>query len=48
MPRLTGLEPSETSFLMRLVFSRIRKVLGKEVDSDALYCPVPAPSIMRR
>jgi hypothetical protein len=26
MPRIAGLEPSATSFLMRQVFARIRKV----------------------
>ena len=41
MARITGLEPCETSFLMRLVFSRIRKVLGKDLTPYKIQARVP-------
>jgi hypothetical protein len=41
MPRITGLEPRETSFLMRRVFSRIRKLLGKDLTPYKIQARVP-------
>jgi hypothetical protein len=41
MARITGLEPSETSVVMRLVFSRIRKVLGKDLTPYKIQARVP-------
>jgi hypothetical protein len=41
MPRITGLEPRETSFLMRQVFSRVQKVLGKNLTPHKIQARVP-------
>jgi hypothetical protein len=41
MPRISGLEPRETSFLMRQVFARIRKILGKDPTPYKIQARVP-------
>ena len=41
MPRITGLEPRDTSFLMRQVFARIRKILGKDLTPYKIQARVP-------
>jgi hypothetical protein len=41
MARLTGLEPNDTSFLMRRVFARIRRILGKEPTPYKIQARVP-------
>ncbi len=41
MARITGVEPEHTSFLMRQVFSRVRKVLGKEITPHKIQARVP-------
>ena len=41
MPRIIGLEPRSTSFLMRQVFGRIRKILGKDLTPYKIQARVP-------
>ena len=41
MARITGLEPSQTPLLMRLVLSRIRKLLGKDLTPYKIQALVP-------
>lgn len=41
MPRITGLEPGNTSFLMRQVFRHIRKLLGKDLTPQKIAARVP-------
>jgi hypothetical protein len=41
MARIIGLEPRETSFLMRQVFSRIRKLLGRDLTPYKIQARVP-------
>lgn len=41
MPRIIGLAPRDTSFLMRQVFARIRKILGKDLTPYKIQARVP-------
>jgi hypothetical protein len=41
MARITGIEPNEASFPMRLVFGRIRKLLGKDLTTYKIQARVP-------
>ena len=41
MPRITGLEPHNTSFLMRQVFQQIRKVFHKDLTPYKIQARVP-------
>ena len=41
MPRIAGLEPSQTSLPMRMVFGRIRKLLGKDLTPYKIQARVP-------
>ena len=41
MPRIAGLEPSQTSLPIRLVFGRIRKLLGKDLTPYKIQARVP-------
>ena len=41
MARLEGLDPNKTSFLMRYVFRRVRKVLGKDLTPQKIQARVP-------
>ena len=41
MARIAGLEPSHTSFLMRQVFGRVRKLLGKDLTPQKIQARVP-------
>jgi hypothetical protein len=41
MARVEGLDPKETSFLMRLVFGRVRKMLGKDLTPQKIQARVP-------
>jgi hypothetical protein len=41
MARIAGFEPNHTPFLMRLVFGRIRKLLGKDLTPYKIQARVP-------
>ena len=41
MARIAGLDPSKTSLPMRLVFGRIRKLLGKDLTPYKIQARVP-------
>jgi hypothetical protein len=41
MPRIAGLDPNRTPFFMRLVFGRIRKLLGKDLTPYTIQARVP-------
>lgn len=41
MSRLAGIQPETTSFLMRQVFSRVRKMLGKDLTPHKIQARVP-------
>jgi hypothetical protein len=41
MARLEGIEPSKTSFLMRLVFKQVHKVFGKDLTPQKIVARVP-------
>ena len=41
MARITGLEPNQTSFLMRQLFGRVRKLLGKDLTPQKIQARVP-------
>ena len=41
MARLEGIDPNKTSFLMRLVFKRVRKMLGKDLTPQKIQARVP-------
>lgn len=41
MARITGLEPRDTPFLIRRVFGRIRKILGKDLTPYKVQARVP-------
>ena len=41
MSRITGLDPKDTSFFMRQVFTRIRKILGKDLTPYKIQAKVP-------
>ena len=41
MARVEGLDPNETSFLMRQVFKRVRKMLGRDLTPQKIAARVP-------
>ncbi|HKV05272.1 MAG TPA: hypothetical protein VJO53_09225 [Candidatus Acidoferrales bacterium] len=41
MARVEGIEPEKTSFLMRQVFKRVRKLLGKDLTPLKIQARVP-------
>jgi hypothetical protein len=41
MARIEGVDPNQTSFLMRQVFRKIRKVLGRELTPQKIQARVP-------
>jgi hypothetical protein len=41
MARVEGVDPSKTSFLMRLVFSKVRKLLGRDLTPQKIVARVP-------
>ena len=41
MARLEGIDPNKTSFLMRPVFRRTRKMLGKDLTPQKIQARVP-------
>lgn len=41
MARIEGVDPSKTSFLMRLVFGKVRKILGKDLTPQKIQARVP-------
>ena len=41
MPRIAGIDPAKTSFVMRQVFSRVRKRLGKDLTPHKIQARVP-------
>ena len=41
MARITGLESHQTPFLIRQVFGRIRKILGKDLTPYKIQARVP-------
>lgn len=41
MARIAGVDPRNTSFLMRQVFRQVRKVLGKDLTPHMIQARVP-------
>jgi hypothetical protein len=41
MARVAGIEPKQTSFLMRQIFKRVRKVLGRDITPQKIVARVP-------
>ena len=41
MARVEGVDPKKTSFLMRQVFKRVRKRLGKDLTPQKIQARVP-------
>ena len=41
MARVEGIDPKKTSFLMRYVFKRVRKMLGKDLTPQKILARVP-------
>jgi len=41
MARIEGIDPKQTSFLMRQVFSRVRKTLGRDLTPQKIAARVP-------
>ncbi len=41
MARVEGVDPKQTSFLMRLVFNRVRKMLGRDLTPQKIAARVP-------
>jgi hypothetical protein len=41
MARVEGVDPKSTSFLMRLVFGKVRKVLGRDLTPQKIIARVP-------
>ena len=41
MARLDGIDPNKTSFLMRQVFTRVRKIFGKDLTPQKISARVP-------
>ena len=41
MARVSGVDPQKTSFLMRLVFRRVRKILGRDLTPQKIQARVP-------
>lgn len=41
MARVTGIDPEQTSFLMRQVFKKVRKLLGRDLTPQKIQARVP-------
>ena len=41
MARVEGLDPKKTSFLMRQIFGRVRKLFGKDLTPQKIQARVP-------
>ena len=41
MARVTGIDPAQASFLMRQVFKRVRKALGRDLTPQTIQARVP-------
>jgi hypothetical protein len=41
MTRISGVDPKKTSFLMRQVFRKVRKMLGRELTPQKIQARVP-------
>jgi len=41
MARVEGVDPKKTSFLMRQVFSRVRKMVGRDLTPTKIQARVP-------
>ena len=41
MARIEGVDPKQTSFLMRLVFRKVRKMLGRDLTPQKISARVP-------
>ncbi len=41
MARVEGVDPKQTSFLMRQVFSKVRKLLGRDLTPMKIQARVP-------
>lgn len=41
MARIAGVEPEKTSFLMRQVFKKVRKLVGKDLTPQKIQARVP-------
>ena len=41
MARIAGVEPAQTSFLVRQVFRKVRKVVGRDLTSQKISARVP-------
>ena len=41
MTRMEGVDPKQTSFLMRQVFKKVRKILGRDLTPQRIQARVP-------
>jgi hypothetical protein len=41
MARIEGVDPKQTSFLMRFVFNKVRKMLGRDLTPQKIIARVP-------
>ena len=41
MARIEGIDPRQTSFLMRQVFKKVRKMLGRDLTPQKILARVP-------
>lgn len=41
MARIEGVDPQKTSFLMRYVFNKVRKMLGRDLTPQKIQARVP-------
>lgn len=41
MARVEGIEPNQISFLMRQVFKKVRKILGRDITPQKIVARVP-------
>ncbi len=41
MPRIDGIDPQQTSFFMRQVFKKVRKMLGRDLTPQKIQARVP-------
>ena len=41
MARVEGVDPKQTSFLMRYVFGKVRKMLGRDLTPQKIVARVP-------
>lgn len=41
MARVEGVDPKQTSFLMRQVFKKVRKILGRDLTPQKITAKVP-------